>query len=64
MSCFLTVDEFAEKTRLCTKTIIKAIKAGKINAFRPGIGKRTPYRIPATELERLQIMENCKEKEK
>jgi len=54
----LTVDEFAKKVRLCTHTVRRAIKDGKINAFRPGIGKRSRYRIPETEIERLLVMEN------
>jgi excisionase family DNA binding protein len=53
-----TVEEFAKKTKLCKETIRRAIKAGKINAFRPGLGIRSGYRIPESELERLLIMKN------
>lgn len=52
---YLTVKEFAEKTKVCPHTVRNSIKLGKLYAFRPGPGKRSPYRIPETELERLQI---------
>jgi excisionase family DNA binding protein len=52
---YLTVSEFANRTKLCCHTIRASIKAGKIYACRPGPGKRSPFRIPVTELERLQI---------
>jgi excisionase family DNA binding protein len=60
---YLTVKEFAEKVKLCPHTIRHAIKSGKIFAVRPGVGKKTPYRIPETELERLQISEKFNKKE-
>ncbi len=53
---FLSVDEFAEKVRMCPQTIRKAIRKGKINAFRPGIGIKGPYRIPETEIDRILII--------
>ncbi len=53
---FLTVDEFAKKVKMCPHTIRKAIKKGKINAFRPGIGIKGPYRIPESEIDRILIM--------
>lgn len=58
---FLTVQEFADKVRMCRHTIFKSIKAGKIYAMRVGVGKKSPYRIPETEIERLQVMYKCKE---
>jgi len=61
---YLTVKEFAEKVKLCPHTIRQAIKSGKIYAVRPGVGKKTPYRIPETELERLHIAENFNGNEK
>ena len=54
---FITVKEFAEKTRLSPATIRRAIKAGKITAFRPGAGKKSPHRIPEIEIERLMAEE-------
>jgi len=53
---FLTVDEFAKKVKMCPHTIRKAIKKGKINAFRPGIGVKGPYRIPESEIDRILVM--------
>jgi len=54
----LTVDEFAEKVRMCPQSIRSAIRNGKINAFRPGIGKKSGYRIPESEIERLLVIES------
>jgi len=53
---FYSVQEFAKITKMNPVTIRKAIETGYINAFKPGIGKRCPWRIPATEIERLQVM--------
>lgn len=53
---FLTVEEFADKVKMCPHTIRRAIRKGKINAFRPGIGIKGPYRIPESEIERILIM--------
>lgn len=52
---YMTVKEFADEVKMCTLTILNSIKNGKIYAVRFGSGKRSPYRIPKTELERLQI---------
>lgn len=52
---YLTVKEFAERTKLCPHTIRMSIKLGHIYACRPGAGKRSPFRIPVTELERIEI---------
>ena len=60
----LTVNEFAEKVKLCAHTIRKAIRTGRINAFRPGIGKKSAYRIPETEIDRLLVMTATKKMEK
>jgi excisionase family DNA binding protein len=59
---FYTVKEFAEKLKLCPHTIIRAIKKGKIYAARPSGGKRAPYRIAESELERLQLQAMCETK--
>jgi len=59
----LTVEEFAKKVKSSPHTIRKAIRTGKINAFRPGIGKKAPYRIPETEIERLLVMTSMKKLE-
>ena len=52
---FLTVQEFANKFKVSTQSVYASIKAGKIYACRPTLGKRGAFRIPITEVERLQI---------
>ena len=52
---YLTVEEFAQKVKLHTGTIRRAIKSGKIFASRPSGGKKAPYRIAESELERLHL---------
>lgn len=59
---FLTVEEFAERLKLCRGTIIRAIRSGKIFASRPSMGKRAPYRIAESELERLHLQSMCEKK--
>ncbi len=61
---FLTIDEFAKKMKMHSSTIRRAIKQGKIFASRLdlGKGKRVHYRIPESELERLQIQGMCEGK--
>lgn len=53
---FLTVKEFADRVKMCTHTVLKSIRQGKIYAMRVGVGKKSPYRISETEIERLQLM--------
>jgi excisionase family DNA binding protein len=52
---FLTVKEFAEKTKMHPASVRRAIRNGKIYAFRPGMGVKSSYRIAESELERLQL---------
>ena len=54
---FYSVNEFAKILSLSRRTIIRAIEAGKINAFRPGLGAKANYRIAHTELERIAIVD-------
>jgi excisionase family DNA binding protein len=56
---FLTLEEFAERIKMHPGTIRRAIKQGKIFASRPGCGKRSPYRIAESELERLHLQSMC-----
>lgn len=51
-----TVHEFAIIMRVKDRAITRLIRLGRIHAFRPGIGKRCAYRIPQSEIERLQTM--------
>lgn len=56
---FLTVEEFSKRIKLHPRTIRRAIKEGKIFAIRPSIGKKAPYRIAESELERLLLKGMC-----
>jgi excisionase family DNA binding protein len=59
---FLTVEEFAQRIKMCRGTVIRSIREGKIFATRPSPGKRAPYRIAESELERLQLQGMCEKK--
>lgn len=50
---YYTVEEFAYVVQMNPQTIRTSIRVGKIHAIRVGIGKKSPYRIPASELVRL-----------
>lgn len=54
---FYTVEEFAAKLNVCEQTIRRAIRAGRIHAFRPGAGKKAPYRIYESELTRILMVD-------
>jgi len=49
----LSIPEFAEVLRVHPNTIRKAIKCGRIQAFRAGSGRTSAYRIYRSELERM-----------
>ncbi len=53
---FYTVEEFAKLLNVCTHTILKDIRNGRVNAIRASGGKKAPFRIPKTEIERLMVM--------
>jgi hypothetical protein len=38
------------------------IKEGKLYASRPSVGKRAPFRISESELERLHLQSMCEKK--
>ena len=50
---YYTVEEFAKLTKMNTRTILNAIKSGRIHAVRFGSGKKSPFRIPDSQLVRL-----------
>lgn len=56
---FLTVEEFAERIKMHPGSVRRSIKQGKIYAMRPSMGKRGPYRIAESELERLHLQGMC-----
>ena len=61
---FMTVEEFAEKIKMHPISVRRAIREGKIFAIRPSMGKRAPYRIAESELERLHLQSMCEKKSK
>ncbi len=61
---FLTVEEFAKRIKLHPGSVRRAIKQGKIFATRPSTGKKAPYRIAESELERLHLQGMCENKNK
>ena len=53
---FYTVEEFAGILKVCKHTVLRDIRSGRVNAIRSGSGKKSPFRIPVTEIERLMVM--------
>lgn len=62
MMIFLTVEEFAERIKMHPSSVRRSIREGRIFASRPSTGKRGPYRIPESELERLYMQGMCERK--
>ncbi len=60
---FLTVEEFAKCIKMHPGSVRRSIRQGKIFATRPSMGKRGPFRIAESELERLHLQGMC-EKQK
>jgi excisionase family DNA binding protein len=50
---FLSVLELAAELNVHPNTIYKAVKEGRINAFKVTGGKKSSLRIPRTEITRL-----------
>ena len=50
---FYTVDQFAKRLKVHPQTIRKAIKENRLYAFRPGVGKKAPFRIHESEYFRI-----------
>jgi excisionase family DNA binding protein len=59
---FLTVEEFAKRIKMNPTSVRSAIRHGKIYATRFSLGKKAPYRIPESELERLYLQGMCEGK--
>jgi len=53
---FLSIKEFAAKVGAHTNTIRRAIRKGKISACDIGSGKRKIFRIAASELDRMCLL--------
>lgn len=54
---YYSIKEFADLLRVHHNTIRKAIHKGRINALRIGPSNKSSYRIPATETNRLAMIE-------
>ena len=59
---FYTINEFANKLRISTRTVYRMIDNGRINAFRLGLAENSSFRVPASEIQRLAEMEYMKNK--
>lgn len=59
---FLTVEEFSKRIKMHPGSVRRSIREGKIFATRPSMGKRGPYRIAESELERLHLQGMCEKK--
>lgn len=60
---FLTLKEFADKIKMHPGSVRRAIKQGRIFASRPSMGKRGPFRIAESELERIHLQGMCEKKQ-
>jgi excisionase family DNA binding protein len=54
---YLTIQEFSKILRAHPQTVRRAIKGGRIQAFRVGPGKRSHFRIPKSEVHRMAIFD-------
>lgn len=52
---FLSVKEFASYIGVHYNTVLRAVKKGKLYAFRISEGKRACYRIPKAEINRISL---------
>jgi excisionase family DNA binding protein len=50
MKDFLTIKEFAIELNLHYNTVLRAIRSGRINAFRVTDAPKGAFRIPRTEI--------------
>ena len=54
---FLTIKEFACLIRVHVNTVRRSIKSGRISAFRIGIGGKSAFRIPSSEINRISVVD-------
>jgi len=54
---FLSIKEFASKLGVHPNTIRRSIKKGRISAFKVAPGRRSVYRIPKTEANRMALFD-------
>lgn len=54
---FLTIKEFAILLRIHPNTVRRAIKSGRISAFKVGQGKKSSYRVARSEINRIALFD-------
>jgi len=54
---FYSIKEFAAKLSVSHQTIRRAIRHGRISAFRVGYSDRSTFRIPHSEIARMGIVD-------
>jgi hypothetical protein len=52
---YYSAEEFGDIFEMSYRSILVAIKNGRIRAFKVGLGNRNPYRIPHSEIIRIEI---------
>lgn len=52
---YYTAKEIGEIFGISYRTILSAIKKGKIRAFKLGDAQRNPYKIPHSEILRIEV---------
>lgn len=54
---FYSIQQFADKVGVHANTIRRSIKSGRIQAFKVGSGKKSIYRIPFSEIQRIALFD-------
>ena len=54
---FYSIKEFAFLLRIHPNTVRRGIKSGRIGAFKVGAGKKSTYRIPKAEINRIALFD-------
>jgi len=54
---YYSIKEFAEELNVHPNTIRNSIRSGRINAFKVGSGEKSNYRIPASEIQRIALID-------
>lgn len=52
---FLSVKEYAALLNVHPNTVRRSLKSGRISGFKVGSGKRSDYRIPKSEINRMAL---------
>lgn len=52
---YYTAKEFADIFHVSYRSILSAIKQGRVRAFKIGKGRRNPYKIHCSEKDRIEL---------